>query len=69
MEEGLIEEIPPAKTDEDGTWLEGYHLLWNDIELREGQKFSDLGIPPDAVLTVVRTTDWQGRSEAQEVSP
>ena len=56
MEEGLIAEIPRAKTREDGTWLESFHLLWNDIELREGQMFGDYGIPPDAVLTLVRTT-------------
>ena len=56
MEEGLIPELPRARIREDGTWLERFHLVWNDIELRCGQKFSDYDLPPDAVLTVVHTT-------------
>ena len=56
MEECLIAEIPHAKTCEDGSWLKRFRLLWDDIELCEGQFFSDYEIPPDAVLTVVRLT-------------
>ena len=56
MEEGLIPNLPEARTDEDCRWRERYHLVWNDIDLQDGQFFSDYHIPPDAVLTVVRTT-------------
>ena len=56
MEVGLIPELPRVRTDEDGRWLEHYHLVWNDVHLRDGQKFSDLDLPPGAVLTVVRKT-------------
>ena len=56
MEEGLIPNLPEARTDEDCRWRDSYHLVWNDIDLQDGQFFSDYHIPPDAVLTVVRTT-------------
>ena len=51
MDDGLMPELPLLVT-----WQQGYRLLLNDVELREGQKFSDYDLPPDAVLTVVRTT-------------
>jgi hypothetical protein len=58
MDEGLMESygIPRSKTDESGGWLEMYELLWGNVKLECGQKFSDYAIPPDATLTVVLTS-------------
>ena len=53
MDEGLIEGIPRVETTADGTWLQSYHLLWGQQVLRDGQRLSDLGLPPDAVITVI----------------
>ena len=53
MDEGLIEGIPPAETTADGEWLQSYHLLWGQQVLRDGQWLSELGLPPDATITVI----------------
>ena len=53
MDEGLIEGIPQAETTADGEWLQSYHLLWGQQVLRDGQWLSELGLPPDATITVI----------------
>ena len=68
MEEGLIAEIPRAKTREDGSWLERFRLLWDDIDLCErGRSSATTQSPPDAILTVARLTT--STSEAGKEGP
>ena len=53
MDEGLIQGIPHAATDESGNWLEHYIILL-DLEILDcGKKLSDYEIPAGATLTVV----------------
>ena len=56
MDEGLIDGIPPAETDEDGVWREMYALLHDNVMMKCGQKFSHYAIPHNATLTVVKVT-------------
>ena len=55
MDEGYIEGIPRARTDDDGNWLEHYHVAVGNEVLQCGRRFSDYDIPHDATLTVIRT--------------
>ena len=54
MDEGKIDGIPPAKTTEDGDWLECYRVCLGDETLECGRRFSDYTIPRGATLTVTR---------------
>ncbi len=58
MEEGLFEDIgiPRCLTAEDGTWLEHYDLVWEGRTLGDGERLSDLDLPLDAALTLVRSS-------------
>jgi hypothetical protein len=53
MDEGLIEDLPKARTTCSGEWLEHYELVYNDQVLQCGQWFSDYAIPPNAIIIVV----------------
>ena len=62
MEEGLFEfegsGIPRCQTLEDGTWLEGYSLVYNGRTLNDGELLSELDLPSgehQLKLTLVRT--------------
>ena len=57
LDEGLLENdgAPRAKIDSDGFRLESYRLLYNGVELLEGRKFSDYGIPnKGATIDVIK---------------
>ena len=58
MEEGLFEDIgiPRCQIDEDGRWLERYHLVWEGRSLGDGERLSELDLPRDAALTLVRSS-------------
>ena len=53
MDEGLVDGIPRAKTTICGQWLEMYALLYGNVLMDCGRKFSDYAIPHDATLTEV----------------
>ena len=38
--------------------IDRHHHIYGDVELRSGQHFSHYGIPNDATITVVRTSEW-----------
>ena len=56
MEEGIFEHIgiPRCAVSEEGNWLQSYDLVHEDQVLHCGQYFSDLNLPPDAQLVLVR---------------
>ena len=50
LEEGIIDGIPPATTEVDGSWLTHYLVVWREQVLRIGQTFSELGVPDGDTL-------------------
>ena len=48
LDEGLIEGIPPAISDPE--WLTYYLVDWHGQLLRDGQKFSEYGVPEGDML-------------------
>ncbi len=59
FDEGLFEDVPRARTDESGRWLEHYVLHWGTLEIEDGQWLSDYNMPPNTILTLtlVQHTD------------
>ena len=52
FDEGFIEDVPRARTDESGRWLEHYVLHWGTLEIVDGQRLSDYNMPPSTILTL-----------------
>ena len=52
MDMGLIQGIPAATRDSDGTWLTEYALEWKGRFLQDRATFSGLGVPRGASLIV-----------------
>ena len=58
MEEGLFEDLGISRchTAADGSWLERYSLVWEGRCLGDGERLSELDLPLDAALTLIRSS-------------